>query len=229
MTTPAAQSSAPRMSDISQAEVIFLEEAGSVLGRVEREATLLGRALTSDVERRAAELELRMVRMEQAVAERLASLQDGRDGKDGVEGRDGADGAVGPPGPPGEAIQGPPGTDGRGWTDRGDYKAGETYAAGDVVWRNLSPFLARTDDPGPCEEGNANWRLVIGKPSRGPQGRQGEPGRMGPAGPPGPRAPKAVGLRALPGYMAQEVFEDGSLSEPFPVRAWFDEYNAETR
>ena len=229
MTTPAAQSSAPRMSDLSPTEVILLEEAGSVFGRLEREATLIGRALISDVERRAAEMELRMVRMEQAVAERLGKLQDGRDGKDGVDGRDGADGAVGPPGPPGEAIQGPPGADGRGWNNRGAYKDGETYATGDVVWRNLSPFLACNDDPGPCEEGNENWRLIVPKPSRGPQGRQGEPGRMGPAGPAGQHAPKVVGLNPLPGYMAQLVLEDGSLGEPFPVRAWLDEYHAETR
>ena len=51
-----------------------------ILGRVEREATLTVKALTSDIERRDAERELRMVRMEQALTERLRTLQDGRDG-----------------------------------------------------------------------------------------------------------------------------------------------------
>ena len=109
MTTPAAQSSAHRMSDLSPAEVIFLEEAGLILGRVEREAGLRMTAAVADIQRRDAELELRLVRMEQTVTERLRTLQDGRDGKDGEMGLPGENGAVGPPGPPGEAIQGPPG------------------------------------------------------------------------------------------------------------------------
>jgi len=109
MTTSAAQSSAPRMPDLSPTEIIILEEAGSVLGRVERDATLMVKALISDTERRDAERELRIVRGEQAITERLRTLQDGRDGKDGEMGLPGAEGAVGPPGPPGEAIQGPPG------------------------------------------------------------------------------------------------------------------------
>ena len=77
--------------------------------RVERELELKAAALVSDIERRDAERELRMVRMEQSLTERLRTLQDGRDGKDGEKGLPGENGAVGPPGPPGEAIQGPPG------------------------------------------------------------------------------------------------------------------------
>lgn len=119
----------------------------------------------------------------------------------------------------------PKGADGRGWTSRGVYEASQTYVEGDVVWRDLSPFLARTDNPGPCEEGNANWQLIVPKPSRGPQGRQGEPGRAGAPG--GPVKP--IKLRALSGYMAQQVLDDGSFGEPFSVRIWFDEYHAETR
>ena len=76
---------------------------------VERDATLMVKALISDTERRDAERELRIVRGEQAITERLRTLQDGRDGKDGEKGLPGENGAVGPPGPPGEAIQGPPG------------------------------------------------------------------------------------------------------------------------
>ena len=96
------------MPALSPVEIIA-EEAGAILGRVEREATLTVKALTSDIERRDAERELRMVRMEQTLSERLRTLQDGRDGKDGEMGLPGENGAVGPPGPPGEAIQGPPG------------------------------------------------------------------------------------------------------------------------
>lgn len=96
------------MPALSPVEIIA-EEAGLILGRVEREATLTVKALTSDIERRDAERELRLVRMEQTVTERLRTLQDGRDGKDGETGLPGENGAAGPPGAPGEAIQGPPG------------------------------------------------------------------------------------------------------------------------
>ena len=96
------------MPALSPVEIIA-EEAGAILGRVEREAGLRITAAVSDIQRRDAELELRMVRMEQTLTERLRTLQDGRDGKDGEMGLPGENGAVGPPGPPGEAIQGPPG------------------------------------------------------------------------------------------------------------------------
>jgi hypothetical protein len=68
------------MQNHSPVEIIA-EEAGLILGRVEREATLTVKALAADIQRRDTELELRMVRLEQAAAERLASLQNGQDGK----------------------------------------------------------------------------------------------------------------------------------------------------
>lgn len=97
------------MQNHSPVEIIA-EEAGFILGRVEREATLTVKALAADIQRRDTELELRMVRLEQAATERLASLQDGKDGEQGPPGQDGAPGL---PGPPGEAIQGIPGDPGR--------------------------------------------------------------------------------------------------------------------
>jgi hypothetical protein len=100
------------MQNHSPVEIIA-EEAGLILGRVEREATLMVKALVADIQRRDTEIELRMVRLEQAAAERLASLQNGQDGKDGEQGPPGQDGPPGLPGPPGEAIQGPPGDPGR--------------------------------------------------------------------------------------------------------------------
>ena len=111
MTTP-EPSSAPAMPALSPIDVIA-EEAGAILGRVEREARLQGtalaadmRALTSDLQRREVELDLRMARLEQAAAERLAGLKDGRDGELAARGQKAPPGLQGPPG---EAIQGPPG------------------------------------------------------------------------------------------------------------------------
>ena len=66
------------------------------------------------------------------VAERLATLRDGKDGVDGKDGRDGAPGERGPPGPPGKlpAI--------RAWGDAVHY-------AGDVVTHGGSVYQAQRD------------------------------------------------------------------------------------
>jgi hypothetical protein len=101
----------------------------------------------------------------------------------------------GPQGAPGEKGQdgapGRDGSDGRGWNERGQYELGEAYRRDDVVWRDMSPFLARCDEPGPCEEGNPNWRLIVARASRG---QQGKPGERGPAGQQGPQGPPGKGL-----------------------------------
>lgn len=170
---------------------LLAEELGDFAGRVERdlalrfavkEAALAARE--SALEAREAEREMRLVRMEQATAEKLATLQNGRDG-----------------------------VDGRSWTARGAYDPLATYGNGDVVWREMSPFLALCDDPGPCAEGNANWQLVVPRSSRGQRGKDGE------------RGPRPVGLTALPDYMAQLVLDDGTMGEPFSVRAWFEPHD----
>jgi hypothetical protein len=136
----------------------------------------------------------------------------------------------GPQGEPGEkgadGAPGRDGDDGRGWAARGSYEPTESYRGGDVVWRDMSPFLALSDDPGPCEEGNENWQLVVARASRGQQGKAGD---RGPSGSPGAPAPRPIGLKALPDYMAQLVLDDGTISEPFSVRAWFEQYDAEAR
>lgn len=132
----------------------------------------------------------------------------------------------GPPGPAGEngapgepGRDGSPGQDGRGWAARGVYEPSDAYRAGDVAWREGSPFLALCDDPGTCEEGNINWQLVLPKPSRGPQGK---PGDRGLPGPPGRDAVEVVGLA-----IDEENFTialrraDGTLTEPEPLEPIF--------
>jgi hypothetical protein len=143
----------------------------------------------------------------------LANLRE--PGPQGAPGEKGADGAPGRDG-----------SDGRGWNERGQYELGEAYRRDDVVWRDMSPFLARCDEPGPCEEGNPNWRLIVARASRGQQGKAGD---RGPSGPPGAAAPRPIGLKALPDYMAQLVLDDGTSSAPFSVRTWFEQYDAEAR
>jgi hypothetical protein len=114
MTTP-DPFSAPRMPALSPVEVIA-EEAGSILGRVEREAGLRITTLEARIDATIARLEQRdaerEARIDRAVTERLASLQNGKDGRDGADGALGPEGPPGPRGVPGEAIQGPPGIQG---------------------------------------------------------------------------------------------------------------------
>lgn len=102
MTTNASVSpSAPPMPATSPFEILA-DELGAVAGRIERESSLRVAAVVSDLERRDAERELRLVKIEQGVAERLAALRDGKDGKDGEPGPAGRDGADGEPGEGGE-------------------------------------------------------------------------------------------------------------------------------
>jgi hypothetical protein len=77
---------------------ILADELGAVAGRVEREASLRLTATLADLDKRDAERELRLVRLEQTAAERLAALRDGKDGAPGKDGRDGENGADGAPG-----------------------------------------------------------------------------------------------------------------------------------
>lgn len=71
------------------------EELGAVAGRIEREATLRIDAAIAEVRRIDAERELRLTNLERAVADRLATV---RDGRDGIVGPPGVAGPVGPQG-----------------------------------------------------------------------------------------------------------------------------------
>ena len=183
-------SSALRMSAPSPFEVLA-EELGAVAGRVERELGLRVTAALADLHRHEAEREVRLARIEQAITERLGKLQDGRDGRDGADGLPGAEGAVGPPGPPGEAIQGPPGKDGRSQTFLGPYKTGEPYKFDDVVTVDRGSFVAVENEPGPCP--GPSWRLLAGGGKRGERGEKGERGERGMVGERGADGASIVG------------------------------------
>ncbi len=83
-------------------------------------------------------------------------------------------------GPPHEdwaciAAAGRDGNDGRTFTIRGTYAAGNTYQALDVVALNGGAFVAKTDDPGECP--GAGWQLVASQGKTGKPGERGAPGR----------------------------------------------------
>jgi hypothetical protein len=158
--------SAPHTAATSPFEILA-EELGAVAGRIEREANLRIAAAIADLQKRDAERELRLERLERAVTDRLATVRDGIDGApgpQGIQGIAGLDGEsiIGPKGepgepgqigPPGESIIGPPGEKG----DRGDqgsmgmlpivkqWIAGTVFYEGDVVSWDGETFQARCD------------------------------------------------------------------------------------
>lgn len=180
----------------------------------------------------------------------------GEKGDPGANGATGEAGPAGPPGPPGEqgqrgepgeqgqrgepgtngtdGQQGPPGergADGATWEFQGVYDpiriSGDPgvpiYRRGHVVALDAACFVAVTDRPGPCP--GDGWRKCA---ERGKPGPRGDKGERGPVGPAGVSPLRVTGLRALPGYRAALVLEDGSVGEPFDVRSWFEDFHRET-
>lgn len=90
------------------------EELGAITGRMERETDLRLAAIEADINRKAAELELRVLMFEG----RAAAVKDGERGEKGLDGIPGTPGIPGPegprgePGPSGESIVGPQGAPG---------------------------------------------------------------------------------------------------------------------
>jgi Collagen triple helix repeat (20 copies) len=162
--------SAPHIAATSPFDVLA-EELGAVAGRIEREAQLRIAAAIADIERRDAERELRMERLERAISERLASIRDGIDGapgpagKDGAPGSDGVAGEKGDKGDRGEPFFGPKG-------DRGD--PGLQGEVGPAGQNGLPGKDGEQGAPGP-----------IGPPGEsiiGPPGEKGDRGDQGPMG-----------------------------------------------
>ena len=173
---------------------LLAEELGAVAGRVEREAAYKIAALVSDVERRFAEKELTIERLEKKlelviagnigrwdtlINERLSSLRSGTDGlpgKDGINGQDGAPGKDGLDGQPGK--DGVDGAQGQNGKDAIDGQPG-------IDGKDGAPGLDGKD-------GAVGRDGIDGKD--GAVGPQGAPGLNGASGPEGP-----AGLNGLPG------------------------------
>ena len=169
---------------------VLAAELGAVAGRIERESNLRNNALIADIERRYAEIELRLERLQKSlersvnanidewdaqISDRIAAL---KDGKDGADGKEGAQGAQGPAGERGETgLQGLQGAQG----ERGEMgPQGEIGPQGEV----------------------------------GPQGPQGERGLQGESGAVGPAGPQ--GLKGDAGAQGPQG-EKGALPQ---VKRW---------
>jgi hypothetical protein len=118
------------------------------------------------------------------------------------------------------------GTDGKSFTVRGTYQAGETYKILDVVIRNGGSFVALCDDPGPCP--NDNWQMIAMPGKRGPQGERGAQGPRGlPAGQP-TITDWSVDLDG-DGYVVRPVLSNGEIGAALDLRPFFERYDAEVR
>lgn len=203
-------------------------ELGSITGSLERELRLGATAMLMEVQKEIATLRAERaefeLRVERAVAERLASLQDGAPGPPGERGERGepGEGMDGPPGEPG--AEGPPGPPGPvpytgevcgAWQPDGHYAKFDLVAADGGEWR------ARYDEPGPLP--GPGWALSAVQGRRGNMGQRGERGERGL---PGERGAVQTSWE-LSGYVAVPVMSDGSLGPPLDLRALFELYDSE--
>jgi hypothetical protein len=87
----------------------------------------------------------------------------------------------------------------RGWTHRGAWAAGTTYATGSVVTQNGSSYVAKARSVGRSPSASpGSWGLLSAAGSAGPAGAAGATGATGATGPTGPSGP--VGLTYVRAY-----------------------------
>src|SRR6188508_424659 len=175
---------------------ILAAELGAVAGRIERESNLRNNALIADIERRYAEIELRLERLQKSlersvnanidewdaqISDRIAAL---KDGKDGADGKEGAQGAQGPAGERGETgLQGLQGAQG----ERGEMgPQGEIGPQGEVGPQGPQGERGADGESIKGEKGEVGPHGEKGETgAQGERGLQGESGAVGPAGPQG--------------------------------------------
>jgi hypothetical protein len=196
-------------------------ELGDMVARIERDLML---RFAVEIERLRAERAEFELRVERAVAERLAAVKDGPPGPPGES----IIGPAGPPGesivgPPGESIVGPPGPPGpEPYVGEvcGLWDADREYRKYDVVCFDGAEWRAKRNAPGVLP--GDGWALAS---KAGERGRRGEIGPPGQRGLPGP----ALSIKewVVKDYRAVPVMSDGSAGPPLDLRALFELYHAE--
>jgi len=212
------------MNAISPLETLAAE-LGAIAARIERELRLSASALQAELRAERAEFELRI---ERAVAERLAALKDGAPGPAGERGERGEPGEaiIGPPGeqgipgPPGadSDVPGPPGPEPYVGEVCGLFEANRNYRKFDLVTWHGSEWRARQDNPGALP--GEGWALS------GQAGSRGKPGEKGDRGSPGAPAP-TIARWETRDYRAVPVMSDGSVGPSLDLREFFELYHAE--
>jgi hypothetical protein len=186
---------------------LLAEELGAVAGRIEREASYRIAALIADVERKVAQQELQIERLQKTVEtmiggnivvwdklinDKLASL------KDGVDGKDGPTGAAGERGEKGEQGSAGP--------------AGETGLRGEAGLQGLQGIEGARGETGSM--GEKGDRGEVGP--QGPQGDKGEAGARGEKGDTGITG--ASGERGEPGAVGKRLKSSSGLKVQLATR-----------
>jgi hypothetical protein len=226
MQSPSSARFGSPVSEISPLEALAAE-LGAIAARIEREAKLALAASQAEVRqeleavrRHVAEMELRSVNAERALADSVrVRLVDVRNGEPGEKGEPG-ESIVGPPGPPGESIVGPAGPEG---------PPGPAGPAGESI---VGPPGERGDPgeqgpPGPPGESIVGPQGDLGPPGPAGESIVGPPGERGEPGPPGTvderqlRAlieASASDTMAVPDHMLGLVERVGELlTQPFAL------------
>ena len=193
-------------------------ELGAQLVRLERDLML---RFALEAERlRAAQAEFEL-RVERAVAERLAQVKDGAVGPQGERGERGEPGEA-ITGPPGEqGIPGPPGPPGEvPYVGEvcGAWEPEREYRKFDLVNFNGTEWRAKRDAPG--ELPGDGWAIAS---------KVGERGKRGDIGPRGERGlPAAVQIGwEVKDFRAVPLMSDGSRGPPLDLRVLFEQYHME--
>ena len=193
-------------------------ELGAIAARIERDLMLRFALEAERLRAQEAEFELRV---ERAVAERLATLKDGPAGAQGERGERGEPGeaVVGPPGP--EGVPGPPGAPGEvpyvGEVS-GLFDPEREYRKYDLVSLHGAEWRAKCDAPGPLP--GEGWALAA------KAGERGKRGEMGPRGVRGMPAP-IIAEWQVRDYRAVPVMSDGSIGPALDLRMLFEQYHQE--
>ena len=193
-------------------------ELGLIAARIERDLMLRFALEAERLRAGQAEFELRV---ERAVAEKMAMVRDGPPGPPGERGEQGEPGeaVVGPQGP--EGVPGPPGAPGEvpyvgevcGLFDpEREYRKYDLVSLHGVEWR------AKCDMPGPLP--GEGWAQTAAK------GERGKRGEIGPRGERGLPAASIAEWRVRD-YLAVPVMTDGSIGPALDLRMLFEQYHIE--
>jgi hypothetical protein len=107
---------------------------------------------------------------------------------------------------------------------RGSYDSGAVYRANDIVTREGSSFIARTDKPGGCP--GADWQLLVSKGNRGERGPSGPRGMNGPRGEPAPVIKHWLIDKGR--FTAAPILSDGTIGAALELRGLFQEFLDQT-
>ena len=189
------------MPELDELAVSLGGELGAIAARIERDLLLRFALEAERLRAGQAEFELRV---ERAVAAKLAGVKDGPPGPQGEQG------TAGPPGEPGEVP----------YVGEvcGLFDPEREYRRFDLVSLHGAEWRAKCDAPGPLP--GDGWALGS---------KAGERGKRGEAGPRGERGMPAASIAEwrVRDYRAVPVMSDGSLGPALDLSALFAQYHTE--